>query len=219
MSSLIFKVLKCGKRATWIRQTLLPHGSYNFRQKKISRTFQGFFKDKLQFLRTKIYIIDQHSLTPFWSPYWLTPRMSQIFREKQNNLILQKGVVGIDKVVNFKGFLRPNKEIKYFSRTLAEFKDFSRRLVKFNDLYKIIQTMLPLITKINTNLGGTRPLSTIPSPISLTCNFPPFCSKMRCYRKQITLQLIIVHIQSRMPHFLTKSLLNQTKRLWKQRKW
>ena len=201
-----------------IRQTLLPHGSYNFRQEKISRTFQGFFKDKLQFLRTKIYIIDQHSLTPFWSPYWLTPRMSQIFREKQNNLILQKGVVGIDKVVNFKGFLRPNKEIKYFSRTLAEFKDFSRRLVKFNDLYKIIQTMLPL-TKINTNLGGTRPLSTIPSPISLTCNFPPFCSKMRCYRKQITLQLIIVHIKSRMPHFLTKSLLSQTKRLWKQRKW
>ena len=89
--------------------------------------------------------------------------MSQIFLEKQNNLILQKGVVGIDKVVNFKGFLRPNKE----------FKDFSRRLLKFNDLYKIIQTMLPL-TKINTNLGGTRPLSTIPSPISLTCNFPPF---------------------------------------------
>ena len=36
----------------------------------------------------------------------------------------------------------------------------------------------------NTNLGGTRPLSTIPSPISLTCNFPPFWSKMRCYRKQ-----------------------------------
>ena len=61
--------------------------------------------------------------------------MSQIFLEKQNNLILQKGVVGIDKVVNFKDFLRPNKEIKYFSRTLAEFKDFSRRLVKFNDLH------------------------------------------------------------------------------------
>ena len=101
--------------------------------------------------------------------------MNQIFLEKQNNLILQKGVVGIDKVVNFKGFLRPtgNKEIKYFTRTLAEFKDFSRRLVKFNDLDKIIQTMLRLM-KINTNLGGTRPLSTIPSPISLTCNFPPF---------------------------------------------
>ena len=143
--------------------------------------------------------------------------------QQQNNLILQKRVVGVDKVVNFKDVSRPNKEIKYFSRTLTEFKDFSRWLVKFNDLYKIIQTMLPL-KKINstenTNLGGTRPLSTIPSPISLTCNFPPFWSKMRCYGKQITLQLIIVHKQSQMPHFLTKSLLNQTKRgLWKQRKW
>ena len=217
LSSLIFEVLKCGKKATWIRQTLLPHGSYNFRPKKISRAFQGFFKDKLQFLRTKIYVINHHSLTPFWSPYWLTPRMSQIFLEKQNNLILQKGVVGIDKVVNFKDSLRPNKEIEYFSRTLAEFKDLSRQLVKFNDLYKIIQTMLPL-KKINTNLGGTRPLSTIPSPISLTCNFPPFWSKMRCYGKQITLQLIIVHKQSRMPHFLTKSLLNQTKNVMKTKK-
>ena len=30
------------------------------------------------------------------------------------------------KVVNFKVFLRPYGEIKYFSRTLTEFKDFSR---------------------------------------------------------------------------------------------
>ena len=35
----------------------------------------------------------------------------------QNNLILQKKVSGVDKVVNFKDFSRPNKEIKYFSRT------------------------------------------------------------------------------------------------------
>ena len=35
----------------------------------------------------------------------------------QNNLILQKMVSGVDKVVNFKDFSRPNKEIKYFSRT------------------------------------------------------------------------------------------------------
>ena len=34
----------------------------------------------------------------------------------QSNLILQKKVSGIDKVVNFKDFLRPNKEIKYFLR-------------------------------------------------------------------------------------------------------
>ena len=36
---------------------------------------------------------------------------------RQNNLILQKKVSGVDKDVNFKDFLRPNKEIQYFSRT------------------------------------------------------------------------------------------------------
>ena len=42
--------------------------------KKISKTFQGFFKDKLQFSRTKIYseFKNQHSLIPFWTPHeWL----------------------------------------------------------------------------------------------------------------------------------------------------
>ena len=40
--------------------------------KQISRTFQGFAKDKLQFSRTDIYSINQHSLTvPFWTSYWL----------------------------------------------------------------------------------------------------------------------------------------------------
>ena len=34
---------------------------------------------------------------------------------KINNLILQKKVSGIDKVLNFKDFLRPNKQIKYIS--------------------------------------------------------------------------------------------------------
>ena len=34
--------------------------------------FQGFFKDKLQFTRTKIYLINRHSLIPLkhWSRYW-----------------------------------------------------------------------------------------------------------------------------------------------------
>ena len=45
---------------------------------------------------------------------------------RQNNLILQKKVSDVDKVVNFKDFSRPNKETKYFLRTLTEFKDFSR---------------------------------------------------------------------------------------------
>ena len=37
-------------------------------EEQISRTFQGFFKDKLQFSRTEIYLINQHSLTPFDHP-------------------------------------------------------------------------------------------------------------------------------------------------------
>ena len=36
---------------------------------------------------------------------------------QQNNLILQRKVSDIDEVVNFNDFSRPNKEIKYFSRT------------------------------------------------------------------------------------------------------
>ena len=44
----------------------------------------------------------------------------------QNNLILQKMVSGIDKVVNFQDFSRPNKEFKDFSRRLLKFKTFSR---------------------------------------------------------------------------------------------
>ena len=39
---------------------------------------------------------------------------------RQNNLILQKMVAGEDKVVSFKDSSRPNKEIKYFSRTFQD---------------------------------------------------------------------------------------------------
>ena len=44
--------------------------------------------------------------------------------QRQKNLILQKIVSGVDKVVNFEDSSIPNKEINYFSRTLTEFKDF-----------------------------------------------------------------------------------------------
>ena len=47
-------------------------------------------------------------------------------------LILQKIVSGVDKVVNFKDFSRPYKEIKYFSR----------QLLKIQDLFKIVWTTL-----------------------------------------------------------------------------
>ena len=36
----------------------------------------------------------------------------------QNNVILQKTVSGVDKIVNFNDCLRPNKEIKYFLKDL-----------------------------------------------------------------------------------------------------
>ena len=55
----------------------------------------------------------------------------------KNDLILQKKVSGVDKVVNFKGFSRPNKKIKYFSRTETEFKTTS----KIQDLFEIVRTM------------------------------------------------------------------------------
>ena len=33
-------------------------------EKQISRTYQGFFKDKLQLSVIKMYLINRHSLTP-----------------------------------------------------------------------------------------------------------------------------------------------------------
>ena len=51
-----------------------------------------------------------------WVLKVLTIRMSKIFLNIWNNLILQKKVSGVDKVVNFKDF----------SRWLVKFKTFSR---------------------------------------------------------------------------------------------
>ena len=39
------------------------------------------------------------------------------FPQQNNVIFLKKMVSRIDKVVNFKDFSRPSKEIKYFSRT------------------------------------------------------------------------------------------------------
>ena len=48
------------------------------------------------------------------------------FSSAKKKLILQKIGSGVDKVVNFKDFSRPYKEIKSFSRRLLKFKTFSR---------------------------------------------------------------------------------------------
>ena len=148
------------------------HGSHNFRQTNFKDFSQGFFQDKLQFWKTTIYSINQHSwlLLVFLASYSLKHVMESftIFTSsaKVDNIILyyfqqqrfgkwlaitcnciwstekafkiKKQVrycsytkIIFDKVVNFKDFSRPNKEIKYFSKTLTEFKDFSRQLLKF----------------------------------------------------------------------------------------
>ena len=58
---------------------------------------------------------------------------------RQINLISPKRMVWVDRVVNFKNFSLPNKEIKHFSRTLTEFKDISRRLVKFKTISRLYE--------------------------------------------------------------------------------
>ena len=60
--------------------------------------------------------------------------MSQIFPSKEKQLILQKIASGIDKVVNFKDFSRPNREIKYFNQLQQLFTTTS----KIQDLSKIV---------------------------------------------------------------------------------
>ena len=62
---------------------------------------------------------------------------------RQNNLILQKKVSGLDKDVNFKDFSRPNKEMKS-----VLFEDFNRiqglfktTRITIQDLFKIVRTM------------------------------------------------------------------------------
>ena len=124
--------------------------------KQISWTFPGFFKEKLQFSRTKIlYSINRHSLTPFWTPHSLKHAMqsftiftSSAMADHINILFyFPQQHFGNDwvtynctwycsctkmfneKEVNFKDFSRPNEEIRYFSRTFTEFKDFSRHLL------------------------------------------------------------------------------------------
>ena len=62
---------------------------------------------------------------------WSTEKAFKIKKQRSDTVHTQKNVFRQCKVVNFKDFSRPNKEIKYFSKTLTEFKDFSRQLLKF----------------------------------------------------------------------------------------
>ena len=58
----------------------------------------------------------------------------------QNNIILQKKVSGVDKVVNFKDFLRPIEEVRQvLFKDLNRIQGFSRRLVKFKTFSRLYE--------------------------------------------------------------------------------
>ena len=60
----------------------------------------------------------------------------------QNNLILQKKVSGLDKVVNFKDFFRPIKEVRQvLFKDLNRIQGLFKTNGKIQDLFKILRTM------------------------------------------------------------------------------
>ena len=60
----------------------------------------------------------------------------------QNNLILQKKVSGVDKVVNFKDFLRPIEEVRQvLFKDLNRIQGLFKTNSKIQDLFKILRTM------------------------------------------------------------------------------
>ena len=66
-----WQVGKSGFFCNTIRGAVLSPWFVQLQRNKI----QGRFKDKLQFSRSKMYSINCHSLTPFWTRYWLKHSM------------------------------------------------------------------------------------------------------------------------------------------------
>ena len=72
----------------------------------------------------------------------------------QNNLILQKKVSGVDKVVNFKDFLRPIEEVRQvLFKDLNRIQGLFKKISKIQDLFKIVRTMSQ-----TSNLGRFEPI-------------------------------------------------------------
>ena len=67
---------------------------------------------------------------------------------RQNNLILQKKVSGVDKVVNFKDFSGLIQKSNIFQGPRPNSRNFSRRLVKFKAFSRLYE---PCITVKNNN--------------------------------------------------------------------
>ena len=141
--------------------TECKHIPYNLINKQISRTFQGFLNEKLQFSSTMIYSINLHilSVTPFWTPYWLQHvawshlQLLLLHAAMFDHIILYycpqqcfgkwlgmtcNCIWGTETAFKIK---KQNQEIKYFSRTLTELRDnFMRTVTKIQDLFKIVLT-------------------------------------------------------------------------------
>ena len=144
-----------------ISRTECKHIPYNLINKQISRTFQGFLNEKLQFSSTMIYSINLHilSVTPFWTPYWLQHvawshlQVLLLHAAMFDHIILNycpqqrfgkwlgmtcNCIWGTETAFKIK---KQNQEIKYFSRTLTELRDnFMRTVTKIQDLFKIVLT-------------------------------------------------------------------------------
>ena len=63
----------------------------------------------------------------------------------------------LDKVVNFKDFSTPNKEIKYLSRTSTEFKDFSRQLLKLKTFSRLYEPCYYIVIVVCSNFQTKNP--------------------------------------------------------------
>ena len=90
----------------------------------------------------------------------------------QSNLILQKKVSGIDKVVNFKDLSRPNKEIKYFLRIYTWLKDFSRWLAIFKTFSRLYKPW----KRYGLSLFANWTIQ------YFVAGFPNYCFSYTCYR-------------------------------------
>ena len=60
---------------------------------------------------------------------------------RQNNIILQKMVSGVNNFVNFKDFSRPNKETSTFQGP-KRIQGLFKTTTKIEDLFKSVRTML-----------------------------------------------------------------------------
>ena len=86
------------RKSIWNKETEIKYCCYPF---LFCSTLLKFFAIVLSSLLSYLWVLKILNLTP---------KMSQVFPQ-QNNLISQSRLRAVNKVVNFKDFQRPNKEI------------------------------------------------------------------------------------------------------------